>query len=78
MSFIVNNKDCAWTHLHNMTGVCVCVCYLSQGLYAGIDVTAGHLGDDKVDGGRCAVVNVIKVWKGCTHPDRTGRRRRGK
>lgn len=47
---------------------CVCVLYLCQCLYAGVNVTTSHLRDDKVDGGGRAVVEVIKVWRDRTHP----------
>ena len=47
---------------------CVRVRYLCQCLYAGVDVTARHLRDDKVDGRGSAVVEVIKVWRHSSHP----------
>lgn len=39
------------------------VLYLCQCLYAGVNVTTCYLRDYKVDGGGCAVVEVIKVWR---------------
>lgn len=42
--------------------------YLCQRLDAGVDVTTRNLRDDKVDGGSCAVVQFIKVWRDRTHP----------
>lgn len=51
--------------------MCVNVWYLCQCLYAGVNVTTSHLGDDKVDGGGRAVVEVIKVWRDRTHPCNT-------
>ena len=50
------------------TCVCVCVPYLSQCLYAGVDVPTGHLGDDKVYGGGRAVVELIVVGGDRAHP----------
>lgn len=46
----------------------MCVLYLCQCLYAGVNVTTSHLGDDKVDGGGGTVVEVIKVWRHRTYP----------
>ena len=51
--------------------VCVRVRYLCQCLYAGVDVTAGHLRDDKIDGRGGAIVEVIKVWRYSSHPFNT-------
>ena len=51
-----------------MCVVCVCVWYLCQGLYTGVNVPAGHLRDDEVDGGGRAVVEFIKVWRDRMNP----------
>lgn len=50
---------------------CASVHYLRQRLDAGVNVPTGNLGDDKVDCGRRAVVEVIKVRRDRAHPSNT-------